>query len=165
MQVDRYAQRLGAGIDRPIFLCVAEFSIGQPMDHRAPEAEIFYTAFQLVRRRFRMRGGKCCKGGEPVRIGRDSGVQVVIRLAGNAGTGFDIEALGRRCTMAEDLNVDPGVIHFLQPQFADIVEPVEQLPSARCIAPDERVSNDLVPVMLFESDDFDPGGCRHGFCS
>jgi molybdopterin biosynthesis enzyme len=127
------------------------------VDHRALEAEILHAAFQFIRRRFRVRRGKRGKSGKPVWVGKDRGMQIIIRLPGNAGACLGIEALGRRRTMAEHLNVDTGGVHFFQSQFTDIVKPVEQRAAAGGIAPDKRIGHDLVPVMLFKSDDLDSG--------
>jgi hypothetical protein len=54
--------------------------------------------------------------------------------------------------MGEDLHVDTGLVHLLEPQLAEVVEALEHLWIARALGADELGRDLLVPVVLLDRD-------------
>jgi hypothetical protein len=54
--------------------------------------------------------------------------------------------------MGEDLHVDPGLVHFLQAQFAEVIEPLEHVRIAHAFGAGELRRQLLVPVVLLQRD-------------
>jgi len=122
VQVERHIERLRPLEDRPEPLVVEEDPVGQAVYHRPLEAELAHRPFELVCRRLGVGGGQCGKGGEPLGMGTHCLIEPIVDAARQRNGGFRIEILEPRHRMRQHLQVDAGFVHFLQAQFADIVE-------------------------------------------
>ena len=54
--------------------------------------------------------------------------------------------------MGQDLHVDPGLVHFLEAQFAEIIEAPEHFRIAHPFGTDEERCQLLVPVVFLQRD-------------
>src|SRR6266480_1230406 len=152
MDIERHVERLGALEDRPEAPVVEEYPVGRSVHHRTLEAQLGDRALELVRRRFRVGGGKRGEAGEAVRVRTHRLVQAVVRALCERDRGRCVETLRRRGTVRDHLNVDPGFVHLPDAQRAQVVQPPAQLRAARLAAP-EGSRHVRVPIMLFERDD------------
>ena len=153
MQVDRHAELLGALVDRPELLVVEEHAVGEPVQHRALEAELRDAALELVGRRRRIGGRQRREAGEARRIGLDGLVQPVVDAARQLGRDVLAELLGRGRAVRQHLDVDPGFIHLLQAHAAQVLQALERSRlrgsrrgRCRCFA------NSASEIMLFQRD-------------
>ena len=151
MQIDRHVERFGARIDRPEPLVVEEHAVGEAVQHGAFEAELD-GAFELVGGRLRDRGRQGGKGGK-TRIAGDDGVQPVVDAAGQGGRGVGGQLLRRRRAVRDHLNVDAGLIHFLDADRVEIVQPLELLAGPAGLAAAIGLGELVVPIMLLDGDD------------
>ena len=151
MQIDRNVERLRALEDRPEPLVVEKDAVGEPVDHRALEAELG-GALELVGGGLRIAGRQRREGGEALRIGGDDGVQPVVDAPGEIDRVRTGNLLGRGRAVGEDLHVDPGLVHLLQAQLAEIVEALEHVRIAHAFAADELRRQLLVPIVLLQRD-------------
>src|SRR4051794_41955607 len=55
--------------------------------------------------------------------------------------------------MRQHLEINAGVVHLAKPQFAEIIEPLDQLARPDCVGAAGRLLDLGVEVMLFERDD------------
>ena len=160
MQVDRHVERLRALKDRPEPLIVEEEPVGQPVDHGTLEAELGDRALELVGRGLGIGGGERCKGGKPIRVGSHRFIKPVVGAARQWHCGLAVELLQPRHRMRQHLQIDAGLVHLPQSQFAEIVEALHR---RRC---GDRVQAARMPlhlgivVMLLQGNDV--GSCRHG---
>ena len=123
MEIDRHVELLGALVDRPVFLEVEEFAVRHAVHHGALEAELGDGALEFVGGGLRVGGRQRCEGGEALRIGRADLGEAVVDLAGQIGGDIGRQLLGRRRAMRQHLDVDAGLVHLLEAQAAEIVEP------------------------------------------
>ena len=108
--------------DRPEPLVVHEAAVGQPHDHGAPEAKLAHGALQLVSRRCRIGRRQSSKAGKPVWVPTHGFVQHIVGGARELDGCFRVEILGRRIILGNDLQIDPGFVHFTDTQFAKVIE-------------------------------------------
>ena len=130
MEVDRHVELLGALVDRPVFLVVEEFAVGHAVQHGALEAELGDRALEFVGGGLRIDGGERREGGKALRVGRADLGQAVVDRARQVGRDLDRQLLGRGRAVREHLDVDAGLVHFLDAQGAQIVEPLVGLVAA-----------------------------------
>ncbi len=164
MQVDRHVERLRALEDRPEALVVKKDAVGEPVDHRAFETELG-GALELVGRRLRVAGGQRREGGEAFRVGGDDRIEPVVDAAGQRDRFRTGKFLCRRRAVGQDLHVDPGRVHLLDPQLAHVIKPLQHLRIARAFAADELRGQFLVPVVLLERDHLALRLLPHDACS
>ena len=153
MQVDRNVERLGALEDRPEPLVVEEHAVGESVDHRALEAELD-AAFELVGGRLGIGGRQRREGGEARGVRLHGGVQPVVdapRQRHGVGAG---QLLGRGRAMRQHLDVDAGLVHLLDAQLAEIVQPLRGI--ARPPGFDARIGRRQfgIPIVLLQRDDW-----------
>ena len=153
MQIDRHVELFGARINRPEFLVVEEGAVGEAVQHGALEAEFFHAALELVGSRLGHRGRQAGEGGEALRILGDLGVQAIVDAPRERGRGFGRQFLRRRRAERDHLHVDADVVHLLDAQRAEIVQPLLLLARPAGFAADVSLRQFLVPVMLFDGDD------------
>jgi hypothetical protein len=155
MQVDRHVERLGALVDRPELLQIQELALaGEPVQHRAFEAEPSHRALELVGRGRRIRGGQLREGGEFFRMLFHDLAQPVIGLARERHGDLRCHALQGWRAVREHLEVDPCFVHLAQPQLAEVEEPFLQARIAHLEAALAEMRRDLpIPVVLLERDD------------
>ena len=153
MQIDRHVELFGASEDRPEFLAVDEFAIRHAVDHGALEAELGDAAFEFVGGGGGIDGGEGGEGGEPLRIGGAHRRQAVIDLCGQGGGDFNRQLLGRRRAMRQHLDVDSSLIHFLDPQGAEIEQPLLNGSFTAGLRAGEMLGELGVPIVLFDGDD------------
>ena len=152
MQIDRQIELLGAGKDRPEFLVVEEFAVREPVQHGALEAELC-RALELVGGGVRHGSRQRRKTGEARRVLGDDRGETVVDAGRHCGRGFSRQFLRRRRAVREHLNVDAGVVHFLDAQRPEIMQPVELLAGPAGFGADKGFFELFVPIMLFDGDD------------
>ena len=121
------------------------------MDHCAFEAELD-GALELVGRRLGVARRQRGEGGKALRIGGNHGLEPVVdapRQRDRVGTG---KFLRRGRAVREDLHVDAGLVHLLEPQLAEIIEALEHLGIAHAFGTDELRRQLLVPVVFLQRD-------------
>ena len=96
------------------------------MHHRPLEAVLGDRALEFVSRCLGVGRRQSGKTGEPVRVRRDGIGQAVVDAGRQRDGGFRIEALGRRRAVGQHLDIDPGIVHFLEPQRTQIFQLVAQ---------------------------------------
>jgi hypothetical protein len=125
------------------------------------EAEPGDCALELVGRRFGIGGGQGSKGGQAVEMGADCFVQPVIGPARQRHGGFRVELLKPRHRMRQHLQIDPGGVHFSEPQCAEVVEPLDDRRRRDRVQTVEMPFHFRVVVMLLRRND--RRFCRHSF--
>ena len=123
------------------------------MQHGALEAELGHRALELVGGGFRIGGGQRGEGGKALRVGRAHLGQAVVDRAREVGGDFDREFLCRRRAVREHLDVDAGLVHFLDAQRAKVVEPRVGLIAAARFRTGEMLGEFGIPIMLFDGND------------
>ena len=123
------------------------------VQHGALEAELGHRALELVGGGFRIGGGQRREGGEALRVGRAHLGQAIVDRAREVGGDFDRKLLRRRRAVREHLDVDAGLVHFLDAQRAEIVEPLVGLVAAAGFRAGEMLGQFRIPIMLFDGDD------------
>jgi hypothetical protein len=96
------------------------------------------SAAAFVRRRLRIAGRQRREGCKPRRVRGDDGVEAVIdavRDVNRLGAG---ELLRRGRAMGQDLHVDPGLVHFLKAQLAEVIETPEHFRIAHAFGANEE---------------------------
>ncbi len=161
MHVERHVEGGGALENRPEPLVVEKEPVGQPVDERPLEAEPGDGALELVGRGLRVGGRDRGKGGKPVGMGAHRLGQSVIGAARKADRHLGVHLLQAGIGVRQHLKIDAGLVHLLQPQRADIVEPLDQPRRALRIHPGKMLFDLGIEVVLFERDDI--GLCRHRF--
>ena len=163
MEVDRHFQRLGTLEDRPELPFIMETAVGQAMDHRALEAKLRHGAFQLVGGGLRVGCRQRGEAGKADRMRAHRLRQPVVGLPRQAHRGLRIRhLLHRRRGVGDHLQVDAGLVHFLDATLAKVLQPLHQ--RWRAVGIERTVGGAHVRIleMLFERDDERLG--RHG-CS
>ncbi len=125
MQIDRYIERFRAREDRPEALVVDKGPVCQSVDHGAFELVFGHRTLELLGGSFRVARRQGGEGGEPLRVHGNRGRQAIIHALGEFDGDIAAELLGGRGAMGEHLHVDAGVIHLLKPQFAEIVDALD----------------------------------------
>ena len=153
VHVERHVERLRPLENRPEPLVVEKQPVGQPVYQRALEAELGNRALQLVGRRLRIGSGDCGESGEPVGMRADRFVEPVIGAARQPDGGLGIQLLQSRIGMRQHLQIDAGLVHFPQPQLADIVETLDDPRRIGRVQPGDMPLHLRVEVMLLQRDD------------
>jgi hypothetical protein len=92
-------------------------------------------------------------------------MQTIVGFARKPDRGLRIEFLGRRLGMRYHLEVDTGLVHRLEPDFAEILKASKELGVTRAFARCVVLRKFGVLIMLLESDDagFGLSGHRRDF--
>jgi hypothetical protein len=122
VQVERHAQALGALEQHIEGGIVEEASVRMPVDHRAPEAQLGDRALELVGGGLGRRGRQGGEAGEAVGVLGDGARERVVGLARERDRRVGIEVLDPRRRVADDLQVDAGVVHGGQASLAEVGE-------------------------------------------
>ena len=101
------------------------------MDHRALEAELGHRALELVGGGLRIGRGQHGEALEPVGVRADDLVQPVVGAARERHRGLGVEALRGGRAVRQHLHVDAGLVHLLQAQLAEVVQPLAMLGAPR----------------------------------
>ena len=153
MEVDRHVELLGALVDRPVCFQVEKFAVGHAVQHGALEAELGHRALKLVGGGFRIGGGQRREGGKAPGVSGAHLGQTVVDRAGEIGGDVGRKLLRRWRAMREHLDVDTGLVHFLDAQRAKIVKPLFGLVATASFQADEMLGQLPVPIMFFDGDD------------
>ena len=121
MQIDRNVEPLGALEDRPEALVVEEDAVCQAVDHGALEAELD-GAFELVGGGRGIARRQRCEGGEAPGMRGNRGIEPVVDAPGQLDRDIGGDLLRGGRAVREHLHVDPGLVHLLDAQFAEVVE-------------------------------------------
>ena len=140
---------------------VEEDPARQAIYHRPLEAELGDGALELVGRRVGVGSGQRGKSGERIGMGAHCLVEAVVGAARQRHGNFCIDLLEPWHRVRDHLQVDTGLVHFLQPQCAEMV----QAPHSRRHRGRVQTAGMLVDlgiiIMLLQSDDV--GFHRHCF--
>ena len=123
------------------------------MQHGALEAELGHRALEFVGRRLRIGGGERGEGGEPLAIGLAELGEAVIDPARDIGRDVGRQLLGRGRAVRQHLDVDAGLVHLLDAERAEIIEPLVGLVAAAGFRTGKMLGELGVPIMLFDGDD------------
>ena len=132
------------------------------MQHRAVEAEFCDAAFEFVCAFLGVVGrhrGECAK---PLGMLLDGLVQAVVDTLRHLECDFGGKVLRRGSAMRDDLIIDAGFVHFLQPEFAEVVEALFQRRCPHNINAPVGADEFLVPVMFLKCDDLWSAFLNHG---
>ena len=123
------------------------------MQHRAFEAELGDGAFELVGRGLGVHGRQRREGRETFRVGGTDLGETIVHLARQVSCDIGAEFLGRGRAVRQHLDVDAGLVHFLEPQAAEVEKPlVGLIPPAR-LGPGEMLGKFRIPIVFFNGDD------------
>src|SRR6185503_9889747 len=155
MDVERDVERLRALEDRPEALVVEEemrtVHRGEAVHHRALEVELGHRALELVGGRLRVRGRQHGEAFEPALVLLDGLMQPVVGALRERHRGRGVDALRGGRAVRHDLQVVAGFVHFLEAEFAEVVEAPVHLGVAHLRAADLVMGRDLgVAVVFFE---------------
>ena len=153
MKVDRHVELFRALIDRPELPEVEKFAVRHPVQHRALEAEFGDRALEFVGGRLRIHCRKGRKGCEAPGVGRAYLGEAVVHLASQIGGNIGPKLLGGGCAMRKHLDVNPGLIHLLETQASQIIEPFVGLIAPASLRTGEMLGQFRVPVMLLNRND------------
>ncbi len=123
------------------------------MQHRALEAELGDGAFELVGGGLGVHGRQRRKGREAFRVGGADLGETVVHLARQVGCDIGAELLGRGRAVRQHLDVDAGLVHFLEPQAAKVEKPLVGLVAPARLRPGEMLGKFRVPIVFFDGDD------------
>jgi len=98
-------------------------------------------------------GRKCREGCKTLRVGGTDLGEPVVDLAGQVGRDVGAEFLGRRGAVRQHLNVDAGLVHFLEAQAAEVEKPLVGLVAPSRLRPCEMLGKFRVPIVFFDRDD------------
>ena len=157
VQIKRHVERLGALEDRPESTIIEKQAIAQSMHHCPLEAESGDGAFQFVRRRL----GICCRqhreGGETVWMRAHGLAEPVIGGAGQPDREFRIRNfLDRGRAVRQNLDINPGRVHFGNSTLADIFQPCCDTGPAGSISSGDMLLHLGIEVVLFKRDHLRP---------
>ena len=93
------------------------------------------------------------EGGEALGVGRADLGEAIVNLTGQVGGDVGTKFLGGRRAMREDLDVDPGLVHLLETQAAQVKEPLVRLVASPGFGTGEMLGQFRVPVMLLDGND------------
>ena len=141
-------------VDAPETLVVVEDAVGHPMDHRALHAELLYAALEFACCGIRQRRWQAGETGEAGWVARASLGKAVIDAACEIDGDLGPKFLAGRRAMRENLHINARRIHFGKADFADIIEPPEQVFAAQAFGASQFGCKLAVPVMLFDGDDW-----------
>ena len=97
------------------------------MHHGALEAEPGHRALQFVGGGLRIGGRQRGEAGEAVGMGAHRLVQPVVGAPCQAYRASASILLHRRRPVRDHLHVDAGLVHLLDPEFAEVLEPLDEL--------------------------------------
>ena len=157
VDVDRHIERLRPLIDRPEALVVVKDAGGQAVDHRPLEAELGDRAFEFLGRSARIGGRQRSERGEPVGMALDRFVQPVVDPARERHPGRSVDALQPGNRVRQHLKIDARLVHFFQAQYAEIVEPLNDI---RPRAGAAKLLHLRIEVVLLQRNNC--WLCRHG---
>ncbi len=123
------------------------------MHHRALEAELGDGALEFVGRGLRVDGRQRREGRETLRVGGTDLGETVVHLARQVGRDIGAELLGRGRAVRQHLNVDAGLVHFLEPQAAEVEKPLVGLIAPARFRTGEMLGKFRVPIVFFDGDD------------
>src|SRR5262249_18816995 len=130
-----------------------EQAVGEPVDHRALEAVRADAAFELVGCRRRIDRRQRREAGEAGGMLGDRRREPVVDPPGERDRIVTAELLRRPRTMRDQLDVDPGLVHLLDAQVAEIMETLEHLVVARALDPRICRRQLGIPIVLLDRDD------------
>jgi len=93
------------------------------VQHRPLEAKLPGGALKFVGSRLRHRCRQRSERGEAIAVGADDRRQPVVDAAGQRSRSLSRQFLGRWRAVREHLNVDAGLVHLLDADAGEIVEP------------------------------------------
>ena len=162
VHVERHVEGGGALEDRPEPLVVEEQTAPrQPVDHGALEAELVDAALELVGVGLRIRSRQRGETLEAIGIAVNRFLEAVVDVARDTNGGLGIELLGRRCGVAQHLDVDTALVHLAEAKLAQIVEAADDMGRRAGVAALEQGRRLGIVVMLLARDDLDVVRCRH----
>ena len=127
MEVERDVEGLCPLKNGPEAPVVQENAVGEAVDHRALKAEGGHGPIELGGGGFGIGRWQRGEGGEAVGVERDGLGQAVVGAASHPDGGLGVKPLDRWCAVREDLDVDAGGVHVLEPRLSDVIELVEHL--------------------------------------
>jgi len=152
MQIDRHIKLFGARIDRPELPVVDEFAVGKTVNHGALEAERHDATLQFVGRSLRLGGRQRRKARKPRRMRRNRLMQPVVDAPRQRDRDVGADFLRGRRAVGQHLDVDAGIVHFLEPQRAEIIETPLRLPGPAGFDAGEMRRQLGVPIVLLNRD-------------
>ena len=123
------------------------------MHHGALHAELGHRALELVGRRLGIVRRQRREGGEALRIGGAGRREPVVDAANERRRAVGRQLLRRRRAVRDHLHVDADLVHLLEPQRAEIEQPVHLRSRPAGLQPDVGLGQLGVPVMLLDRDD------------
>ena len=161
MEIERHVERLGALEDRPEPLVVEEHAVAQAVHHGADAAEPGHRALELVGGFLGLGGRQGREGAEALGVGLHHAMHPVVALARHADRGLAGDALRRWRALRQHLVVDAGLVHLLETQRPQIVEPgADMIVLAALHVAGHRGDHVGVVIMLLERDDIRLAGHR-----
>src|SRR6266849_2694125 len=152
MQIDRHVEPFGARIDWPELPVVDEFAVGKAVNHGALEAELDDTTLQFVSRGLRLGGRQRRKACKPRRMSRNRLMQPIVDAPGQLDCDAGGDFLSGRRAVGQHLDVDAGIVHFLQAKGAEIIETPLRLPGPASFDAGKMRRQLGVPIVLLNRD-------------
>src|SRR6516225_851862 len=162
MEIDRHVKFLGTLVDRPEFLEVEELPVRHAVQHCPLEAEFGDRALEFARRGLGVGGWKRGETGKAVGVRCADLGQTIVNIACELGCDIGTELLSGWRAMRKDLDVDAGLVHLLETQAPQVIEPLVRLTASPGFGAGEMLGQFRVPVVLLDGNDWTIRLEQHG---
>src|SRR5499427_10966862 len=121
--VQWHVQGLGPLKNRPELLVIEEHTVGQPVYHGAFEPQRGDCPLQLISCSLGVGCRQRRKPGESIRVCGDRLGKTIVSVTRQPHGGLRVQTLGRRRAVRDHLDINPCLVHLLEAQLAEVIQP------------------------------------------